>query len=256
VSVCVQGPCGTRTVLDAVLPPGQYYLVVEGYSTSEGRYSVDMECSSGPDTNIDSGQTDFIACTGSHSTVNGSTVGMPSNFGNSAGEAMFFFNISGSAGQTSFIQFDSCASTYDTWLRILSLDSPNPQERTGCDDCGNCGTRTVLDADLPPGQYALLVEGFSNREGSYSVTMTCGQPTSRGARQMIQCGHRVHNSTSNHAIATNVIGQPSHEIMYDFTMATAGLIQFSSCGSNFDTWLRIMSPDLGSELVGCDDCVR
>ena len=53
------------------------------------------------------------------------------------------------------IVFDACASTFDTWLRVLS---PNMSEVTGCDDCGGCdaGTRTRLrlpgDASaLPPG---------------------------------------------------------------------------------------------------------
>eukprot|EP01046_Picozoa_sp_COSAG06_P107700 COSAG06_NODE_54056_length_296_cov_1.340102_2_plen_57_part_01 len=50
-------------------------------------------------------------------------------------------------------------------------------EIAGCDDCGPCGSQTVLDAELVCDQancnYVLVVEGAGSAEGSYSVTMTC-----------------------------------------------------------------------------------
>merc|ERR1711865_359761 len=47
------------------------------------------------------------------------------------------------------------------------------EELHGCDDCGNCGLQTILDADLAPGDYILVVSGYSSSEGEYQVQMNC-----------------------------------------------------------------------------------
>ena len=42
--------------------------------------------------------------------------------------------------------------------------------------------------------------------------------------------------------------------MYSFCVSTGGQFVFSSCGSSFDTWLRIFTAGLGREVTSCDDC--
>ena len=77
--------------------------------------------------------------------------------------------------------FDTCSSDYDTVARLLQyraegaavdddencassshVDLANCallREVVMCDDCGDCGTRAVLETgELPAGDYLLLVE--------------------------------------------------------------------------------------------------
>ena len=69
--------------------------------------------------------------------------------------------------------FDSCGSSYDTWLRVY--DAAGTQIES-CDDCGPCGTQTVLTtAALPAGSYTIDVEGYGTASGQYTVAMRCAE---------------------------------------------------------------------------------
>eukprot|EP01052_Picozoa_sp_SAG31_P026841 SAG31_NODE_2463_length_5656_cov_12.750765_2_plen_1624_part_01 len=100
-------------------------------------------------------------------TVNGTTTGSGGTRGNDAPDHLYSFTVE-TAG---IVQFDSCDSSYDTWLRVFSTDMTT--ELHSCDDCGPCGTRAVLDAQLDVGDYVLVIEGFSSSHGYYSVDMNC-----------------------------------------------------------------------------------
>ena len=113
------------------------------------------------------------------STVGGNTAAHALNdLGNAAHDHWYTFTVT----TTSMDTFDSCGSLFDTWLRVYRLDSSGGYvEVASCDDCGDCHFQTILTTDwLRPGDYALLVEGYSTRSGNYTVAMTCllpGAPT-------------------------------------------------------------------------------
>ena len=87
-----------------------------------------------------------IAC---DETVTGNTVGHDNDVGNAAPDHYYTFTVDTDDADARIVQFDSCGSGFDTYLRVFSPDLDS--EITGCDDCGPCGTRTVLDADLAAG---------------------------------------------------------------------------------------------------------
>ena len=68
--------------------------------------------------------------------------------------------------------FDSCGSTFDTWLRVWTQDLSS--ELFGCDDCGSCGAQTILTGELDVGCYKLVIDGFATSSGTYTVEITCG----------------------------------------------------------------------------------
>ena len=109
-------------------------LVIEGFSSSHGDYSVDMNCPS-----------DFDGAIACGDTVTGTTSGSDSTHDNAAPDHFYSFTVETAA----IVQFDSCGSSYDTLLRVFSTDMTT--ELHSCDDCGPCGTRTVLDAQLDAG---------------------------------------------------------------------------------------------------------
>eukprot|EP01043_Picozoa_sp_COSAG02_P092090 COSAG02_NODE_28735_length_583_cov_1.487603_1_plen_194_part_11 len=118
--------------------------------------------------------TDSSYCSGvvaCGQSIVGSTSGALNLYGNSAGDSIWFFAVEAASS----VRFDSCGSGFDTWLRVASTDL-TVQHRS-CDDCGPCGTRTVLDVDLATaGVYALVIDGYGSSEGAYNVDMMCLDP--------------------------------------------------------------------------------
>jgi hypothetical protein len=51
-----------------------------------------------------------------------------------------------------------------------------------------------------------------------------------------------------------VIGDTGGDVLYDMSVTSINDVTVDSCGSDYDTWLRIMSVDLETEICGCDDC--
>ena len=99
-----------------------------------------------------------IAC---GETVNGNTNNPGVSLrGNAAFDHYYTFNVQDDG--TKFT-FDSCTTSFDSWLRVFDA---NWNEVAGCDDCGSCGTQTILDTVLDAGDYHLLVEGWSASSGA------------------------------------------------------------------------------------------
>jgi hypothetical protein len=237
------GPCGEKTVLDAELVCDQlncdYVLVVEGFGTAEGSYSFTMTCE-----DVEESLEGTIEC---GQTVAASTVGASNSAGSAGstgGDHMYNFTLT----EATDVQFSSCESDYDTFLRIFSPSLT--QELHACDDCGDCGTRSVLDVALDAGEYIIVITGFAGSEGLYSVVMNCETDGLGFHDGDLVCEQTVSGNT---AIAPGVAGlSQSHS--YSFTLPPgANIVQFDACASSFDTILRIMTPDLSTELESCDE---
>lgn len=146
------GDCGNRSVLDCHLPPGDYLIVVDGYSNKEGMFELEVTCGF------------QVGCGDS---VTGSTYELASQVGDGSGEAHIPFSVE----EALEITVSSCNSDFDTWLRVWNAELT--EEICHCDDCGACGTRTVLDCQLPPGDYVIVVDGYQEREGNYEIEIAC-----------------------------------------------------------------------------------
>lgn len=103
-------------------------------------------------------------------TVSGNTVGAANQLRNPSGEHIYNFTVR-TAG--TFI-FDSCGSGFDTYLRVYSLELEH--EVASGDDTGDCGLQTVLPVILAVGRYDLVIEGYSIREGPYTLKVLCVSP--------------------------------------------------------------------------------
>ncbi len=97
----------------------------------------------------------------------GSTLGATNQVGNAAGDALFPFSLL----EPLTVVFDSCGSDFDTYLRVF--DANLGTQLCGCDDCGDCGSQTILTCELPAGDYVAVVEGFDSAEGSYVLRVSC-----------------------------------------------------------------------------------
>ena len=66
------------------------------------------------------------------------------------------------SGQRFIIRCKAAAAMVATYTILARINCSLTNEFEGCDDCGPCGTRTVLGAFLPPGDYNLAIEGYSS----------------------------------------------------------------------------------------------
>ena len=120
------------------------------------------------------------------------------NLGHRSHEHIFELQVSvssdGGPGSDSGsrLTFDTCASSFDTVLRVF--DAGLITELAVCDDddvlrpgsgysctpgCADA-TRARLSAAFAPGTYMIVLEGYDTEEGAYVLTMDC--PTGAGAR--------------------------------------------------------------------------
>ena len=185
--------------------------------------------------------------------VHGTTVGEGSHIGNGASDHIYSFHVPPS--RAGLVQFDSCGSTFDTWIRVMSHHMAD--EIISCDDCGPCGVQSVVEVELETGDYVVVLEGYASSEGDYTLAMNC---FGGGREGSIQCGSTVRGNTVG---TVSSLGNGGGDHFYSFTVNSttnaAGveqdqMFQFDSCGSSYDTYLRIFELDLGEELSGCDDC--
>ena len=100
-------------------------------------------------------------------TLTGSTSGKSNEIGNAAPDSIYEFCTTKSGYHT----FNSCGSNFDTWLRVQTHDLS--RELLSCDDCGSCGTQSILTGWLEAGCYSLVIDGYGTSSGAYKVGITC-----------------------------------------------------------------------------------
>lgn len=106
--------------------------------------------------------------------LEGSTVGLPHQFGQSSGDSIYEF-----VAVMSSYTFDGCLTTdYDLYLSIY--DSNKNRLAYNDDHYGDCpsgspslASHLVADNLEHMQTYYLVVEGFSSNEGSYVVDVSC-----------------------------------------------------------------------------------
>jgi hypothetical protein len=213
-------------------------LLIEGYSSNEGDFVVDVTCQDPPGVEVKT-----LAC---GETVQGTTVGAGSQYGNQAGDAAFTF-VAG----TSVVSFDACESDYDSYLRLY--DAGGAEVATNDDHDGVCGGTNYYASHLQVeglavgATYTLVVEGYSSDEGGYIVTATCHEPPSSENLGEL-CGESLSGSTVG---ATSFYGNSAGEMVYTFTAAQSTYL-FDGCGSTYDSYLRVYNAE-GTEVAGNDD---
>jgi hypothetical protein len=124
---CTACPCGVKAVVDSgPLAPGSYAMVIEGYGSAEGNYTVEMSCQSlnftlELDRNISCGS--FVSGDSSLSV------------GNELVEHIYPFTV-GRTGVANIV-FDSCNSEFDTVLKLTQYPDVSEVLLTADDD-GAC----------------------------------------------------------------------------------------------------------------------
>jgi hypothetical protein len=200
---------------------------------------------SGPSATMIPRQVDGAACLGEEVREPhircGETVARQLDASSMAADKVLPFTVS----RTQNIQFDSCNSTVDTFLRVFTSD--RLVELASCDNCGPCGKQDVVDVRLDPGNYVLLVGTISVSNTStidtanyYAVKMNCGT----GLHGSITCGETVRGEPVEGELS-------SFQHFYTITAYSRGRYSFNSCGSVFPTQLAMFDRQLSAVIGRC-----
>ncbi len=163
--------CGlVSEIVDPCLPAGTYYAVVEGYWSNSGYYTIDIalgdECSNDP---IDGDNCDMPIEIGQlpYSDFQNSCDFGDDGF-NPSSDVFYHLNMDVEAD----LVVSLCnGSAFDTYLRLLADDCST--ELFSNDDY--CGALSQMDLDcLMPGEYYIVVEGYSANCGEYMLEVTLG----------------------------------------------------------------------------------
>ena len=81
------------------------------------------------------------------------------------------FVLSGLLSDTYTLNFDSCGSSYDTYLYFYD---ENLNVITSCDGCGECDTQSQLAVSkVLPGSYIIGIGGSETEFGEYTIKASC-----------------------------------------------------------------------------------
>ena len=200
--------------------------------------------------------------------MSGTTRGERNYRGSQAAERLYKFTLSSRASVT----MDSTKSVIPTTLRVYSGGSPHfmdpakeplsqlhaacvDHQGAGCDYSGG-KTRARLTTILGAGNYFILVESSAGTlTGSFTITLSCDKGSFAGS---MKCGDRVTGSITGAktvVTGTRKDGEPSTpQRIYDMHIDRPMSLKIDSCGSDVDTYMRLMTVDLKTTLSECDDC--
>ena len=107
------------------------------------------------------------------------------------------------------------------------------------------GSRPPPPSPMPPGRH------HSRSPPPPSPHPPAASPPPITFGPPLSCGGTVTGSTAG---LPSVIGNSGGDALFRFCTSVAGPYTFSSCGSSFDTYVRIYDRHLRHQISGCDDC--
>ena len=143
-----------------------YYIMVEGFGTNSGDYTLAVTCEGQVPTpdNDECINATAIAC---GDIVMSSTANATDSGGNAAPDV--FYVLTGTSSNEEVIA-SLCGSSYDTVIRIFDA-CDGTEVFTNDDSCGLQSEITFTsDGET---DYYIMVEGFGTNSGDYTLTINC-----------------------------------------------------------------------------------
>jgi len=201
----------------------------------------------------------YGSCGGSFSdTKNNSSY--PNVIGQPSGDIYYKFILSG----TAMVSLTHCGSALaDTYMHLLDV---NGNQIAYNDDNGPlcAGLQSSIQQTLAAGTYYIVSEGYSNFTGLINTQLTVAStggtlPPGTNMSSPIDAGtlnnsHLQFSDTRNNGNCyQSLIGQPSPEIYYRFTITSTVQVSISHCGSGLaDTYMHLLNAN-GTEISYDDD---
>ena len=183
--------CGTSSQITWNSTLGTtYYILVNGYGSSNGSYVLTMECeeSETPENDYCYSATD-ISC---NQSIQGNTTNATTDFGSaigSTGTQGVWYNVTGNGGT---ITANTCGTSWDTYLWVYSGHCKRLTYVTRNNNSWTCGFGSLQSAvswyGQPGVEYYILVGGFAGASGPFtlSVSGNCLTPNQVGGEISMQ----------------------------------------------------------------------
>ena len=252
--------CGTQSEV-AFQGDGNttYYILIHGEGV--GNYTLNVDCVPVPPVNDECVSAIPLVCGDS---ITGQTTDATDSGGNDAPDE--FYTYTGN-GEPELIVVSLCENTvYDSVLRVY--DSCDLSNELFFDD-DFCGSQSQISFTSDgTTTYYIMVEGFGNESGNYTLNLTCQTPILNDECEgaiPIACGETLNgttfgangdNETAPYCSAPII----SPGVWYKFSDDSGIVNDFtlSLCGSDFDTQLAVYTGECGNLIceIGNDDfCV-
>ena len=190
-----------------------------GTGTQEGNFSLETNCI------IPNTTTVPVAC---GRNVTGSTVGLPSITGFSAGDKEHIF----CPETTATARVSTCGSSFRTQFIVFGPDF----EITKTHFDGACELEDTAVFNFKAGEcYNIIVGGYSIEEGIYFLSIDCF------SFKDVDCGSNISSSS------VGLNGGAQHRFCSD----KRGRLEASTCGSNFATKIQVNTTILDSDCADC-----
>jgi len=161
--------CGLQSEIVLPLPPGEYRICVEGFSSQSGAFQLEVTAREWVDPCVAYNQA-LVQIEEFPFTLNGSNLGAPDVVGESGGEMGYAFSVS----DTAVYAFETCleGTDYDTDMYLFSAEGPcdggtQLLYNDGDPGCEYAAYASGFATMLVPGDYQLVVSGYWGAEGNF-----------------------------------------------------------------------------------------
>jgi hypothetical protein len=167
-----------------------------------------------------------------------------------------------------FVKIKTCGSEYDTTLTMFtdqSVASQSFSKHLFNDDA--CDLQSKISDTLDVGVYYVVVEGYSQKDaGQTRIEMLCTKSTTTAPSPppltleqelaiapTLTCGGSLQGTTVG---GPRLYGAQAPEAYFSIQLAMTTYVIVDSCGSSFDTTLRLINALDGEELQWNDDSLN
>jgi phosphatidylethanolamine-binding protein (PEBP) family uncharacterized protein len=247
--VCVTGNddfCGLQSSVTFATTLGTtYYVIVTGFGTASGAFTMAMTCAAAIPNDVCTGAI-TLAC---GQTITGTTVGATAdpvaacNGVTLSGAPGIWYTFVGNGANNTL---SMCGSGYDTEIGVFTGTCAALVCVTANDDF--CGLQSQVTFATTLGTtYYILVTGFGTASGAFTLTRTSDplpNDVSTGAVN-INCGQTITGSTAcgatPDAVATCVTTlNTANGLWYSF-VGDGSPVTLSLCGSSYDTKIGVFT---------------
>jgi hypothetical protein len=250
-----------------------YYIVVDGYSSAKGDYTLSVDACAGGGGGCDK---DVIATAevipSIPALVTGTTAGCSDDYdeacpfsGSTSPDVVYSYTPT----TDEIVKLSLCNSSYDTKVYIYeNAETPGSPFACDDDDCGFPGYQSALDCmNLVAGNtYYIIIDGYGGNSGDYELSLehcNCQGNNSLATATVIpslpfaENGSTADCTDEFYEVCPYTSTTPSPDVVYEYTPAGDESVTISLCGSSFDTKLYVYeNAHTPGAPYGCndDDC--